>query len=270
MPCLSPITLTATPKTPSLSVPCGKCAGCLTARRNEWTFRLFEESKNHLKTCFLTLTYNDDNLEYLNNVATINKATLQKFIKRLRKNIKFRYYAVGEYGSNTMRPHYHLIIFGFDNQSEKIVLDSWKLGNITLGTLTPASIHYTAKYHVNKTNYPEGANKPFALMSLKPAIGFSYIEKAKSFHNHNIEHSFYMHNGIKNPLPRYYKKMLYSQLELKQIAKKSEQKCYESFNQAVSDFERLRPTENFFQDEQNRKNQYQKTFKSKSNQKNLL
>ena len=48
-------------------------------------------------------------------MQTLRKRDYQLFMKRLRKafpNDKIRFYAAGEYGPKTLRPHYHAILFG--------------------------------------------------------------------------------------------------------------------------------------------------------------
>lgn len=49
-------------------------------------------------------------------IPMLSKSDLQKFLKRLRKAYgkKVRYFACGEYGPKTFRPHYHLLFF-FDS-----------------------------------------------------------------------------------------------------------------------------------------------------------
>lgn len=50
-------------------------------------------------------------------------------MKRLRKYlepVKVRFFACGEYGDNTYRPHYHLILFGCDFRSDRRL---YKLSN---------------------------------------------------------------------------------------------------------------------------------------------
>ena len=50
-------------------------------------------------------------------VPYLRKSDLQKFIKRLRKNLQkyenetIRYFAVGEYGPDKFRPHFHILFF---------------------------------------------------------------------------------------------------------------------------------------------------------------
>lgn len=77
---------------------------------------------------FLTLTYDD---EHLPVTGSLVKDDLQKFWKRLRKDLDFpiRYYACGEYGDERMRPHYHAIVFGlpYNKNSRQLVKDNWTL-----------------------------------------------------------------------------------------------------------------------------------------------
>lgn len=52
-----------------------------------------------------------------NHVAILFNEDLQKFLDRLKKwclrkfGAKVRYFAVGEYGSNSLRPHWHIVLF---------------------------------------------------------------------------------------------------------------------------------------------------------------
>lgn len=79
-----------------------------------------------------------NNTEQKNRINVLFYYDLQIFLKRLRKNVtKFssspiRYYAVGEYGPEHYRPHWHIILYFDDPQiSENIVSvvsQSWKLG----------------------------------------------------------------------------------------------------------------------------------------------
>lgn len=75
------------------------------------------ESLAHSSSSFLTLTYSDENLPRTKGegLPTLSPRDLQLWLKRFRKALspsKVRYYAVGEYGDETERPHYHLVVFG--------------------------------------------------------------------------------------------------------------------------------------------------------------
>lgn len=98
----------------SIKIPCGQCAGCRMQKTREWADRMILELDHSKKAVFLTLTYNDDHLPVKCQVTTgqmemtLQKRDLTLFFKRLRKFFKgkeLRYYAVGEYGSHTLRPH---------------------------------------------------------------------------------------------------------------------------------------------------------------------
>ena len=94
-----------------LEIPCGKCILCRKQKAAEWSLRMYHELSTSQKASFVTLTYDDTKLPAN---QTLVKAHLQNFMKRLRKRIepeKLRYYAVGEYGDKTQRPHYHMILF---------------------------------------------------------------------------------------------------------------------------------------------------------------
>ena len=94
-------------------VPCGRCIACRIRKREEWTIRLLHELKYHADAVFVTLTYNDESLPInQKGYPTLRKKHLQDFFKRLRINLdrdyhhrKIKYFACGEYGDCTGRPH---------------------------------------------------------------------------------------------------------------------------------------------------------------------
>ena len=93
-------------------LPCGQCYACRLNKSRDWATRCVLEAKMHDKNCFITLTYNDDNLP---QDLSLHKEDFVKFMKRLRKNTgeKIRFYMAGEYGSLYQRPHYHACLFGY-------------------------------------------------------------------------------------------------------------------------------------------------------------
>lgn len=96
----------------SIAYGCGQCLPCRINRSRLWTWRQFLESLLHEHNCFCTLTYDDDHLPAN---GALQPKDLQLFLKRLRREIdplRIRYFAVGEYGEKTRRPHYHLTLFG--------------------------------------------------------------------------------------------------------------------------------------------------------------
>lgn len=152
--------------------PCGKCADCRIRRASDWSFRLMEEEKVSSSSLFLTLTYDTEHVPITKaGFMSLNKRDVQLFIKRLRKghkdnDSKIKYYAVGEYGGRSRRPHYHVIAFSADVSK---VQPAWQLGSVHYGTVSGASVGYTLKYmtknrtvpcHQNDDRVPE-----FSLMS---------------------------------------------------------------------------------------------------------
>ena len=172
-------------KSNRITVPCGKCGACRKTRRNEWAFRLSQELKTAKNAYFITLTYSDENLPFTpDGVITLDKKDLQNFQKRLRKlqkkqwpETKYRYYAVGEYGTETDRPHYHIIAFNVAPDCLRNLSTLWPFGIHHIGTVTTGSIFYVAKYHVNAVKADDDRVPEFATMSRRPGIGHNYVKK---------------------------------------------------------------------------------------------
>lgn len=161
----------------ALQVPCGKCAGCKSDRAMTWAIRCHHEASLHDKNSFLTLTYADA-------PPKLVKKDLQDFFKRLRHDFDFRYFACGEYGETTRRPHYHALIFGQDFLHDKIDInnslytspslsETWKHGLISAGAVTMSSCCYVAGYVHKKI----GDDDTFTLMSRRPGIGKDWLKK---------------------------------------------------------------------------------------------
>lgn len=242
--------------TDRVTVPCGKCPECLANKRSQWSFRLSQELKyTEFNSFFITLTYDDFHLPFAvpeigsNMVGspTLVKSDLQLFFKRLRKKLatNIRYYAVGEYGTRTSRPHYHAIVFNIDLDMVAFhdqVLKAWKQGQIHIGSVEPASIHYVTKYcitHVKNNHDSRCRAKEFTLMSNKPGLGSKYVVQHERWHHADKSRMYAVtEGGFKVGLPRYYRDKLYSRSTLKRNAKKSEllreQKLSSSFAAYVS------------------------------------
>jgi len=93
-----------------VTLPCGGCFGCRLSRASSWVARLYGESLSHEASSFLTLTYDD---EHLPPFGGLRYEDLQETFRRMRRTgLQFRFFAVGEYGDRTLRPHYHVLMFG--------------------------------------------------------------------------------------------------------------------------------------------------------------
>ena len=147
-----------------IPVNCGKCPPCLKRRVSHWAYRLVIESRARLSVpSFVTLTYAPQNMPITKNgFMTLEKRDLQLFFKRLRKanaqryNIfePIKYFAAGEYGTHTKRPHYHIIMFGAHHNAIPFAwsLDGHQLGHVHIGRVSEASIQYCLKY-IHKKGY---------------------------------------------------------------------------------------------------------------------
>lgn len=209
-----------------VNVPCGRCPVCMKKRVSSWSVRLLKEAEVSTSALFVTLTYDTQYVPITRNGwMTLQKTDLQNFFKRLRyyerkKNNPqtVKYYAVGEYGGKTSRPHYHAIIF---NASEYGIADAWRsergdeIGHIHYGKLTPASAGYTLKYISKKIKdrKPNDDRKDvFAIMS--KGIGKWYTEDQRNirWHISSLDDRYYIPAGagVKASMPRYYRDRIYT------------------------------------------------------------
>jgi hypothetical protein len=126
-----------------------------------------------------------------NQVAVLVNRHLQLFIKRFRKyvstkyNEKIRYYAIGEYGTQSLRPHWHILFFysssqlarDFENvqqfgtdsrpiQTPVFLRALWKFGYIDSKQTDGKAYFYVSSY-VNKP-----ADFPYVLELLAPQRAF--------------------------------------------------------------------------------------------------
>ena len=94
----------------SIQVQCRKCDACVAARKRHWIGRLNAEAEVAQQVWFSTFTYAGG---YENDEAYIlNYKHLQDTFKRMRKaGHKFKYLAVGEYGGQGSRAHFHVMFF---------------------------------------------------------------------------------------------------------------------------------------------------------------
>lgn len=163
MRCISPLRIRKSGE--FVIVPCGKCNFCLMTRRADWTFRLVQEHKSYPDSAFVTLTYAEDKVPLTpEGKQTLDKEHFQLFMKRLRKAchpFKLRFYCVGEYGTRTLRPHYHAILFNVPGAVLRALDKLWNYGHIHVGKVQMGSIHYVTKYHVNRCAAPEGSAPSF-------------------------------------------------------------------------------------------------------------
>lgn len=235
-------------------IPCGRCDGCKLSYSKQWANRCLMELESHDSAFFVTLTYNDQfvPISYYtdeNGVAyeslTLRKRDFQLFIKRLRQAFpddRIRFFASGEYGDNTFRPHYHAILFGLHlddlvesggspegftyyysprfqrcwSQQVDLLGDRSKtapyqeMGYALVAPVTWETCAYVARYTMKKLRgnqrffYQEfSLEPPFSLMSLKPGIGAQYLKDHPDIYDYSYINLITEKGGKKVPHPRY-------------------------------------------------------------------
>lgn len=204
-------------------LPCGRCDSCLLRRSQEWAARCLHEMHMHTENCFLTLTYNDLALPMDGNLCHTH---FQLFMKKLRFAIapkKIRYFMCGEYGEKKDRPHYHVLIFGYDfpdkrywrmckrkihrlyrsEQLERL----WCYGNSEIGSATYESAGYIARYIVKKIQQDEDRYMPpYVRMSNRGGVGEEFFREYRA--DMYPLGSVVLRTGKKIPIPRYYAKKM--------------------------------------------------------------
>lgn len=152
---------------PRMDTPCRQCMGCRLDLAQEKSLRAIHESAFHERSCFLTLTLDDDHF------PSSQAAWVESFdygLKRIRKGfakrgVLIRTMGCLELGGQTHRPHGHLLVWGADYPRDRPVArgesgsmcyesdelcKAWRLGHATVGDLTEQSAGYVARYTVTK------------------------------------------------------------------------------------------------------------------------
>lgn len=228
-----------------VQIPCGKCIGCRLDYSKSWADRCLMELQYHDSAYFCTFTIDDEHLVYIDKVSettgellhtpTLVKKDWQDFMKALRQayaekhDNKLRFFMCGEYGSHTIRPHYHAIIFGLhlddlvpykQNDRGDWLYNSpwlesiWKKGFVVVGDVNYESCSYTARYVLKKANTDmtsvfeaAGIQPEFTLMSRRPGIGAKFLEDHKDFW---ISDHYYLatrDGSVSVGKPRYFMKL---------------------------------------------------------------
>lgn len=185
---------------------CGKCYACLANRRRSWLFRLKNEQLESVCSVFVTFTYDDVVCD-----GYLHKSDLQKFNKLLRHHHRFTYYAIGEYGTTTFRPHYHGVYFFKDEKCELFYYQDlfeklWHRGFVSVKKCSYRRLNYILHYHVR----PKIVNgKPtFQIFSKGMGIGFINDSSLIDFLITNNTAIVKSLDGGTFVIPRYYRKKL--------------------------------------------------------------
>lgn len=205
------------------TVPCGKCAYCLMNKRSQWMFRIHHEMRTQeYPGWFLTLTYHERFVKRVGGGRlSLRFRDVQLFLKKLRKAKYYaKYICVGEYGAETKRPHYHMLLWTDCpvNGLEKF----WStktglcLGRIHVGSLSMRSAMYTLKYIIQpKQKEENGIEKTRAQFS--KGIGLAYLSKSVyEYHTFDYDAPNFTSyvDGAQVALPRYYRYKIFTKYQL--------------------------------------------------------
>lgn len=154
-------------------VPCQQCMECRLKKSREDALRCVHEASLHDENSVVTLTYAP---EHLPRDGGLNPPDAVKFIKDLRAwedyhagkegkpPRRFITWGCAEYGEKGGRPHYHIILFGYDFRDKEpyghepgyytsdILTQIWGKGQTQIMDLTFESAAYVARYITKKLN----------------------------------------------------------------------------------------------------------------------
>lgn len=210
-------------------IPCGKCIQCRIAYSREWANRCMNEYETRQNALFLTLTYDTAHLEFapyvdpdsgvISTRPTLWPAHFTNFMKRLRAwcherqpSVRQRFFMCGEYGDQSLRPHYHAIIYDlppefvegshiYSDKNPQAILRTcpaldklWPYGQAVYGDVSWATCAYVARYIVKKRKGKDAAKQreaqarffpdqpwieEYVRMSRMPGLGRDYYDKKK-------------------------------------------------------------------------------------------
>lgn len=196
----------------------------------EWSRRCMHEAGLYDRNVFVTLTYDDAHVPRDGNLVPRD---LQLFLKRLRQKARrspvvlseshsgIRFFASGEYGDVTGRPHYHALLFncdfsdkervGKDLFASEFVASVWPYGEHKIGAVTARSANYVAQYSMKKLGGRLNCDadgvvhqRPFLRMSRRPGIGSRFMD----LYSADLAGGYLVADGARGRIPRAYKKKL--------------------------------------------------------------
>lgn len=246
---------------PHMLFPCGICIGCQKKKAEEWALRCEHELSEHDSNCFVTLTYDDDHMPVDRG---LHYSDYQNMMKRLRVYLDrhpeygamvpgydgvISYLVAGEYGREPYydrpfgRPHFHVIMFGFNFPDRyqwtksgnhwlyrsPVLEELWPYGFSSIGEdANYFTARYTAKYvhkemfiqhYSGQFNKLYGIEAPMVHVSSRPAIGARFAARYQGVDygtcvcdDNVIQLDTYRDwivdvRGRKHSIPRYYRKV---------------------------------------------------------------
>lgn len=205
-----------------LQLPCGRCTGCMLEKSRQWAVRCMHEAKRSSDNSFVTLTYDDDHLPANGSLVPRDHVLFMKRVRKWCSPKRVRFFNCGEYGSSTLRPHFHTLLFGVDFSdrvrlkrsssgaylyTSKLLDGLWSKGACFVGDVSFDSAGYVARYALKKVTGPKAAEHycgrvpEYATMSRRPGLGLYH---ALEFMPEWYQRGYLVVNGSKCGFPRYY------------------------------------------------------------------
>lgn len=231
-----------------MAVACGRCIGCRLERGRQWAVRCMHEASLHESNCFVRFSY-------AQAPVGLVPRDLELFWKRLRRHlhpVRVSYFACGEYGELTRRPHYHACIFGWwpsdavrhgssgghplyrSAELERV----WGHGHCPFGTVTFESAQYVAGYIAKKVTGPaaeafyqaevldeetgeltlQPIEPEFSRSSRNPALGLRWLD---TFGESDAwRHDQVVTRGAPSQLPKYYDRKFAERKSERELARR--------------------------------------------------
>lgn len=298
MNCIHPVPVTIEKKNGrivKILAPCGTCEACQTKKKQQWVFRLTEHFNHAYSAFFITLTYDNNSVpcyypltrriksvfgvkevtDFLpsvcspNTVPGVSKPDVQKFLKRLRKRLhpyKIKYFLCSEYGPNTCRPHYHMILFDFPKCFDiyDYIDACWDKGFFSISDVNSARIAYVAKYCVN----PRESNivRPREFMLCSKGIGIQFLtDEMRSYLKRNLLSCIKKGDQVK-PLPRYYKEKVFTYEEMDYMSKTVEMSMRDDYKELLRTLTNMtsEERENYFRNKSTNIEDFRRRVRKKS------
>ncbi|MCZ2856783.1 MAG: hypothetical protein O2U62_06785 [Candidatus Bathyarchaeota archaeon] len=180
---------------------------------------------------FVTFTYDDEHLPLVDGFEhpTLDYSHYHKYLDTLRHRAKtifpakpnkyshstfdFTFIGSCEYGSQTERPHYHILFCGLDfYECEQFLKKSWKFGMVDVKPVKQGAFAYIVKY-LNKQVYGKLLDELYYDKGcLPPKIFFSqgfgrglYLDNSSEFQ----KNGFIMFGKRRVNVPHYYMRKMY-------------------------------------------------------------
>lgn len=188
-----------------IKVPCGDCSECQQSKSLEWLYRAYWQFQSvkavNGYALFDTLTYSNENLPYMSqflgesdvDFPCFSVPDIQGFFNRLRSSVRWKlglkkndevplkYFLTSEYGTSekgTHRPHYHIILYVYDNRLKPLdlsymVSSCWKKGRTD-------GAKFNGKRYVLDKRYISAHSKQAEATHLHQYVA-KYVEKDSEF-----------------------------------------------------------------------------------------